>query len=163
MSNQSGQAGTQLAAEASTEWYRLSDQAAASALDVDPAQGLSAAEATSRLNQYGPNVLSDTKTEPRWRAFLRQYKDYMQIILLAAAAVSILIGDTSTAALLFVLTIFNAVLGLRQESKAADALSSLRQMMEVTVVGLTKCRPKSWSRAISYSLRRATGYRPMVA
>jgi Ca2+-transporting ATPase len=75
---------------------------------VEPAQGLSTAEAAERVKKYGPNVLAQTKSEPRWRAFLRQYKDYMQIILLGAAAVSVLIGDVSTGVLLVVLTILNA-------------------------------------------------------
>jgi polyphosphate kinase 2 len=57
-------------------------------LQVDPAKGLSASEAQQRLQQYGPNVLAAKKKEPGWQAFLRQYKDFMQIILLGAAVLN---------------------------------------------------------------------------
>ena len=52
-------------------------------LGVDPARGLSAEEARSRLESHGPNRLAGGKKEPGWRAFLRQYEDFMQVILLA--------------------------------------------------------------------------------
>ena len=48
----------------------------------------------------------------------------MQIVLLAAAVVSFLIGDSSSATVLVLLTIFNAVLGLRQEAKAEESLAA---------------------------------------
>ncbi len=64
-------------------------------LGVDPAQGLTAAEARSRLESHGPNRLVAGKKEPGWRAFLRQYEDFMQVILLGAALVNqIVTGDT---------------------------------------------------------------------
>ena len=47
-------------------------------LQVDPAKGLSTAEAQQRLQQYGPNHLAEKKKEPGWQAFLRQYQDLMQ-------------------------------------------------------------------------------------
>ena len=61
------------------KWYTLTSEAVSKELQVDPAQGLSVAEAAKRLEQYGPNSLTETKEEPTWRAFLRQYKDYMRI------------------------------------------------------------------------------------
>ena len=65
-------------------WHGLTADAAAQELQVEPAQGLSNSEASQRLQQVGPNVLTGQAKEPRWRAFLRQYRDYMQIILLVA-------------------------------------------------------------------------------
>ena len=60
-------------------------------LGVDPAAGLSAEEAGSRLASHGPNRLTGGKKEPAWRAFVRQYEDFMQVILLAAALVNQLV------------------------------------------------------------------------
>ena len=60
----------------------------AQGIGVDPAVGLSADEARSRLASHGPNRLAAGKAEPGWRAFLRQYEDFMQVILLAAAVVN---------------------------------------------------------------------------
>jgi len=102
----------------------------AAGLGVDPAQGLSAAEAERRLASYGGNVLAAGSKEPGWRAFLRQYEDFMQLVLLAAAAVNqIVTGDTGTTVVLAGLTVFNAVIGLRQEAKAEESVQALSQMM----------------------------------
>src|SRR5687768_3130215 len=66
-------------------------------LGVDPDRGLSAEEAASRLASHGPNRLTGGKTEPGWRAFLRQYEDFMQVILLVAALVNqVITGETGT-------------------------------------------------------------------
>ena len=54
-------------------------------LGVDPAVGLSAEEVGARLASHGPNRLAAGKKEPGWQAFLRQYQDFMQIVLLVAA------------------------------------------------------------------------------
>ena len=92
---------------------------------------MSAAEAQQRLQQYGANELAAKKKESGLQAFLRQYKDFMQIILLGAAVVSLVVtGDVGTTIVLVVLTVFNAVLGLRGESKAEASLAALTKMMK---------------------------------
>ena len=58
-------------------------------LDVDRIPGLSAAEATARVARYGPNRFTAMAAEPRFKAFLRQYADPMQIVLLVAGVVSL--------------------------------------------------------------------------
>ncbi len=112
-------------------WYALPAEDVARQLQVDPAQGLTAAEAKSRLEKTGRNELTAKKKEPGWQAFLRQYRDFMQIILLGAAALSLVVtGEVGTTIVLVVLTIFNAVLGLRGESKAEASLAALTKMMK---------------------------------
>jgi Ca2+-transporting ATPase len=111
-------------------WYELSGDEAAAALDVDVARGLSAAEAASRLERYGPNKFAEGKTEPRWHAFMRQYQDAMQIVLLVAGIGSIWpLHQYGTGIVLLLLTVLNAVLGLNQEGKAAAAVAALQKMM----------------------------------
>ena len=103
----------------------------ATGLGVDPATGLTAEEARARLGSHGPNRLAAGKKEPAWRAFLRQYEDFMQIVLLVAAAVNqIVTGETGTTVVLAGLTVFNAVIGLRQEAKAEESVKALSQMMK---------------------------------
>jgi P-type Ca2+ transporter type 2C len=103
----------------------------ASELGVDPSRGLSGEEAGSRLQSHGPNRLAGGKKEPGWRAFLRQYEDFMQVILLGAALVNqVVTGDTGTTVVLAGLTVFNAVIGLRQEAKAEESVKALSQMMK---------------------------------
>ena len=114
-----------------SKWYALAPDAVAAQLKVDPAKGLSAAEAQQRLQQYGPNVLAAKKKETGLQAFLRQYKDFMQIILLGAAVLSLVVTrDVRTSLMLVVLTVFNAVLGMRGESKAEASLAALEKMMK---------------------------------
>jgi Ca2+-transporting ATPase len=102
------------------------------ALDVDPAVGLTAARAAELLTANGPNALPEEKPKPGWRRFLEEYRSYMQIILVVAAVVSLLIKEWSTAILLVLLTILNAVVGMRQEGKAESAMNALKSMMKAT-------------------------------
>ena len=112
-------------------WYAMTAAAVAQQLGVDPAKGLSAAEAQKRLQQYGPNKLAAKAKEPGWRAFLRQYQDFMQILLVVAAVVNqIFTSELGTTLVLLGLTVFNAVLGRNQESKAEASLAALEQMMK---------------------------------
>jgi P-type Ca2+ transporter type 2C len=100
-------------------------------LGVDPASGLSASEAAERLRSRGPNKLAGTKKESGFKAFVRQYQDFMQIILLGAAIVNAIVTDeTGTTVLLAGLTVLNAVIGLRQEAKAEESVAALAQMMK---------------------------------
>ena len=116
-------------APAGNAWYELPGDEVAASLEVDPAHGLTAAEAASRLQQYGPNKFAEGKTEPRWRAFVRQYYDAMQIVLLVAGIGSLAIKQWGTGLVLLLLTIFNAILGMHQEGKAAAAVAALQKMM----------------------------------
>jgi Ca2+-transporting ATPase len=100
---------------------------------VDAATGLSQAEAARRLEEYGPNRFAEAKTDPTWLRFLRQYQDLMQLVLVGAGIVSIVVvGTVSTGVLLLLLTVFNALMGLSQEGKAAAAVSALQEMMILT-------------------------------
>src|SRR2546430_3982650 len=122
-------------AEAEAEdsaYYELPVEQVAPSFDVAPARGLSSAEATARLDQYGANKFAEAKAEPRWRAFVRQYYDAMQIVLLVAGIASIVpLGQYGTGIMLLLLTVLNAVLGLNQEGKAAAAVAALQKMMIV--------------------------------
>ena len=114
-----------------SKWYAMPVEAVAQQLGVDPAKGLSTAEAKQRVQQVGPNKLAAKKKEPGWQAFLRQYKDFMQILLVAAAIINqIFTGELGTTLALLLLTVFNAVMGRNQESKAEASLAALEQMMK---------------------------------
>jgi P-type Ca2+ transporter type 2C len=113
-----------------TDWYAMEATEAALTLEVDPQRGLNAPEVEARVAKYGKNRLAEGEKESGFRAFLRQYEDFMQIILLAAAVVNQLVtGDTPTTVLLAGLTVFNAVIGLRQEAKAEESVAALASMM----------------------------------
>src|SRR3954464_73537 len=113
-------------------WHVLTRESAVQELDVEPALGLTGEEAAARLARYGPNKFAETKSEPRWHAFLRQYQDPMQIVLVAAGVISIYpVKQAGTGLVILLLTLLNAVLGLNQEGKAAAAVAALAKMMIV--------------------------------
>jgi Ca2+-transporting ATPase len=118
---------------ADVAWHTLTPQEAAARLGVEIAVGLGAEQAQDRLREHGPNRMEAAAGEPRWRAFLRQYADVMQIVLLVAGIGSLYpVKQLGTGLLLIALTILNAVLGLRQEGKAAAAVAALQKMMILT-------------------------------
>uniref|UniRef100_A0AAU3I8X5 HAD-IC family P-type ATPase n=1 Tax=Streptomyces sp. NBC_01393 TaxID=2903851 RepID=A0AAU3I8X5_9ACTN len=113
-------------------WYARDPQDVASAFGVDPTSGLTAARVTELLAENGPNALPEEKPKPAWRRFAEQYRSYMQIVLVVAAVVSLAIAEWSTAILLVLLTLLNAVVGLRQEGKAESAMNALQSMLTAT-------------------------------
>ena len=99
----------------------------AARLQVDPLAGLTAAEAQQRLQKYGPNALAEAKAAAAsGSASSSTTRDYMQIVLVVAAVVSLLIGEYGTAIGLALLTLFNAWLGYHQEGKAEAAAAAAR-------------------------------------
>jgi Ca2+-transporting ATPase len=115
-----------------TVWHALSVEEALEKQNVDSAIGLTSAEVEARRSTYGPNKLSAAAKEPRWQAFLRQYRDPMQIVLLAAGIGCLFLpGQFWTGVLLIVLTLFNAFMGLNQEGKAESSIAALQSMMVV--------------------------------
>jgi P-type Ca2+ transporter type 2C len=124
--------GTGQAAAAGQNWYSRAPATVAGDLGVDPAAGLTAARAAELLSANGPNALPEEKSKPGWRRFLEEYRSYMQIILVAAAVVSLVIKEWSTGVLLIALTVLNAVVGMRQEGKAESAMNALKSMMKAT-------------------------------
>jgi P-type Ca2+ transporter type 2C len=113
-------------------WHTLGAEEVLQAEGVDAARGLTAADVEARRNRYGPNRLAAGKAEPRWRAFIRQYRDPMQIVLLVAGGASLFLpGQLGTGIFLILLTVFNAVLGLNQEGKAEASVAALEKMLIV--------------------------------
>ena len=99
-------------------------------LEVDSTPGLDADEVERRRAQYGPNKLAEAEKEPGWHAFLRQYRDLMQLVLVGAAIVSMVaLQEFSTGIAILGLTVLNAILGLNQEGKAAESVAALQKML----------------------------------
>jgi Ca2+-transporting ATPase len=77
-------------------------------------------------------MMSETKEEPLWLRFLKQYKDYMRIVLTIAAVASFIVGDYSTGVILLIITAGNAYMALNQERKAGESVAALNSMMRST-------------------------------
>lgn len=97
--------------------------------------GLSPQEAQSRLAQYGENKLTEKKKKTNLQRFLDQFKDVMILILIAAAIISFVIAcingqpeEFFEPALIMLIVVLNAVMGVMQESKAEKALDALKSL-----------------------------------
>jgi Ca2+-transporting ATPase len=104
-------------------------------LATDPDSGLTASEAARRLGEVGPNQLSSSQGPTRFQLLLRQFSDPMVWLLVVAAGVSgALLGEWIDAGVILAIVILNAVIGYRQESRAEEALASLKQLSAPTAV-----------------------------
>jgi len=116
------------------DWYRKSVGEAISHLGADGETGLSEKEARARLDQVGPNRLEGKKGKSLIRKFIQQFSDFMVLILLGAAglslAVSILEGhaDFIDPIIILAIVILNATMGVVQEAKAERAIQSLQKL-----------------------------------
>ena len=113
-------------------WYSVPTEEVTRRLGVDPAVGLTSQRAAELLDRDGPNALPTEESVPGWRRLVGQYRSYMQMILLGAAIVSLVIKEWSTGVLLLLITVLNAVVGLRQEGKAESAMNALKAMVKAT-------------------------------
>jgi P-type Ca2+ transporter type 2C len=119
----------------SLEAYRQRAGEVAAELGVNPEVGLTAAEAASRLERYGPNELTADKPIPAWRRFLAQFQDVLVMLLLAATAISAALWAYERDAALpyeaiaiFAVVLLNATMGFVQEARAEAAVVALRAM-----------------------------------
>ena len=102
-------------------------------LQVNPKQGLSDKEVLERQEKYGLNQLRESKKKTLFMMFLDQFKDFLVIILIIAAAVSIIVGIIEGEGLIdgliiIAIVLLNAILGVNQEQKANNALAALKKM-----------------------------------
>jgi len=94
--------------------------------------GLSAEEAANRLAAHGPNELVEVPGPTILQRLLDQLKNFLVLILIAAALIAILVGEFVDAAAIVAIVIVNAVIGVIQESKAENALRALKRMAAPT-------------------------------
>ncbi|MDD4184160.1 MAG: HAD-IC family P-type ATPase, partial [Candidatus Izemoplasmatales bacterium] len=115
------------------EFYQNEAKAVIKELSTSRKEGLSQQEIAIRQERYGKNELREKKKKTLFQMFLDQFKDFLVIILLIAALVSIIMGIIGHEGLvdgfiILAIVILNAVLGVSQEQKANDALAALKKM-----------------------------------
>ena len=89
---------------------------------------LTAAEVKAHQEKFGPNELVEGKKKTTLQIFLEQYKDFLVIILIAAAIVSGFLGDAESAIVILIVITINAILGTGQTVKAEQSLASLKKL-----------------------------------
>lgn len=108
-------------------WHLISIRETFELLGGRPS-GLTDIEAEERLKTHGPNLLQEKKRKSAWLMFLRQFKDVMILILLAAAIVSGVIGDVKDTLVILIIVVLNALVGFVQEYRAGKAMEALKKM-----------------------------------
>ena len=100
----------------------------AASFATDTASGLSAADAATRLAQSGPNAITSEKPPSVWAIAVGQFRNPMNIMLVAVVVVSFAIDEVATAIMVALLILLNVVLGSRQELKARASVTALSSL-----------------------------------
>ena len=109
-------------------WHLTSQAELLKDLGSNPKVGLSQVEAAKRLARLGANVLVGKPKEGPWRIFLRQFQDFMVLVLLGTVIVSILLGEYLDATAIFAIVFLNSILGFSQEYRAERSLDMLGKL-----------------------------------
>ncbi|MFA6056412.1 MAG: cation-translocating P-type ATPase [Thermodesulfovibrionales bacterium] len=107
--------------------------------------GLSLEEAQKRLEQYGPNELTEKKKKSPFMMFLDQFRDFMILVLIAAAIISGIIGEPSDTIAIIVILVLNAVIGFIQEYRAEKAMAALKKMAAPSATVIRNGTPETIS------------------
>ncbi|MEZ4871694.1 MAG: HAD-IC family P-type ATPase [Bdellovibrionales bacterium] len=117
--------------EVNTPWHSKSASDAVSSLRSNIAAGLSSAEVTRRLAEYGTNTLPEPKKRSLFSIFAHQFLSPLIYLLLGAAGIALFIGEARDAVVIFVVVFTNAVIGAYQEGRAENSLRALRRLSKL--------------------------------
>jgi Ca2+-transporting ATPase len=123
-----------------TAWHEMTAEEALQKLGVTPA-GLSPTEAAERLRRFGPNTLREEKGVSAWQILLGQFKNFLILLLIGATGLSLLLGHTLDATVIFSIVIVSALLGFYQEFRAERAMQALKAMTSPTASVLRGGQP----------------------
>lgn len=116
-------------------WHTLSSAQILHELDTAPS-GLSEAEATRRLELYGPNQLRPPQRRGPALRFLLQFHNVLIYVLLVSAAITATLGHVVDTSVILGVVIINAIVGFVQEGKAESALAAIRNMLSLKAMTL---------------------------
>lgn len=108
-------------------WWQLDASEALKKFGT-PEKGLTADAARAKLSEVGPNELIEKKRKPPLTIFLNQFKDFMILVLLAAAVIAGIAGALTDTIIIVVIVVLNAIVGFVQENKAEEAMEALKKI-----------------------------------
>ncbi len=123
-------------------WHQLDPEKVVKKLESSE-NGLSFTEAGRRLEQYGPNELIEKERKSLWMMFLDQFRDFMILVLIAAAIVAGVVGEPADTIAIAVIVLLNAVLGFVQEYRAEKAMAALKKLASPSATVIREGRPES--------------------
>ncbi len=98
-------------------------------LQTDFKNGLSTIDAAERLKKYGPNQLKEAKGKNPLLLFLSQFTDFLVLILIAAAAVSFLLGEKIDGLMILAIILINGIVGFIQEYRVEKTIQTLKKLV----------------------------------
>jgi len=110
------------------DWHRTATDDVLKELNTSLERGLTQGEAEQRLQEYGSNELVDRGTKNPWKILFEQFTSVMVLILIAAAVISLLVGDLKDAVAILAIVVLFGALGFTQEYRAEKAMAALRKM-----------------------------------
>jgi cation-transporting P-type ATPase F len=112
-------------------WHAIGCDETAQRLSTDAQRGLTADEVAARRARFGPNRLSRRTGKPWWLRLLTQFQAPLVLMLLAAAGVTLWLGEHIDALVILGVVLTNAIIGFVQESKAVAAIDALARSMRI--------------------------------
>ena len=109
-------------------WHALSREQVLDKLDTGLEKGLTDSQAKERIDKYGANQLEEGKKTTFLQMVIAQLNSFVVILLIVAAAISALLGETIDAIAIVTIVILNTVMGVVQEGKAQQELAALKKM-----------------------------------
>lgn len=115
-----------------TNWYRIGKDEVEKILETSIDRGLSDSQVEDRQKTHGKNELIAKGKRSLMAMLADQLSDFMIIILIIAALVSIFLGELADGVIILLIVVLNAILGLVQENKAENSLAALRDLSSPT-------------------------------
>ena len=122
-------------------WHRLGINDIEQRLGADAAQGLTLDEAQRRLLSHGPNELIEEQHRSSWYLLIEQFRDFLTIVLIAAAVISGIIGDIVDTIAILVIVVLNASVGAAQSYRAERAIAALKRLAAPSATVLRNGHP----------------------
>ncbi len=114
-------------------WHNENETSVLGLLDATP-EGLSREEVSRRLVNYGYNQLPEVKRRSSWLRFFYQFHNVLIYVLIAASAITSMLGYWVDASVILAVVFLNAVIGFVQEGKAENALRAIRKMLSPNAI-----------------------------
>ncbi|HLS60154.1 MAG TPA: calcium-translocating P-type ATPase, SERCA-type [Virgibacillus sp.] len=109
-------------------WYQLDVERVEQKLHVTASQGLLHGQVDERREQYGLNQIENEKKVSKWLLFLKQFQDFMVLVLLGATLIAGLLGEYIDATAILMIVFVNGFIGFFQEQKAENSLEKLKEL-----------------------------------
>lgn len=131
------------------EWYQMDIDQVEKQLQTKVSAGLSEKDVQARKKQFGANELDSEKKHARWLLFLKQFQDFMVLVLLGATLIAGLLGEYIDAIAIMIIVLVNGCIGYFQEQKAENSLEKIK---ELSAPVSTVKRNREWQKVNSREL-----------